>query len=205
MDADAEVPSAPGHEASAADGIESAAELLAAAERPAIMAGTGLYWAGAEEQLRELSERHGIPVFLNGMGRGCLPADHPNAFSRTRGMGLGEADVAIVIGVPLDFRLGFGAAVGADAKLIRVDVEPNRLERNRVADVDLVGDVDRDPGRSRRGGGARRPLRVDRAASARPRPRSARPRRTTAPTIARRFIRCGSTRSSARCSTATRS
>ena len=141
MDADAEVPSAPGHEASAADGIERAAELLAAAERPSIMAGTGLYWAGAEEQLRELSERHGIPVFLNGMGRGCLPADHPNAFSRTRGMGLGEADVAIVIGVPHDFRLGFGAAVGADAKLIRVDVEPNRLERNRVADVDLVGDV----------------------------------------------------------------
>ncbi len=141
MDADAEVPSAPGHEASAADGIERAAELLAVAERPAIMAGTGLYWAGAEDQLRELSERHGIPVFLNGMGRGCLPADHPSAFSRTRGMGLDEADVAIVIGVPLDFRLGFGAAVGADAKLIRVDVEPNRLERNRVADVDLVGDV----------------------------------------------------------------
>ena len=141
MDADAEIPAPSGSAASAADGIERAAELLAGAERPAIMAGTGLYWAGAEEQLRELSERHGIPVFLNGMGRGCLPADHPNAFSRTRGMGLGEADVAIVVGVPLDFRLGFGAAVGADAKLIRIDVEPNRLERNRVADVDLVGDV----------------------------------------------------------------
>ena len=141
MDADAEVPAAPGRDATAAEGIERAAELLAGAERPAIMAGTGLYWAGAEDQLRALSERHGIPVFLNGMGRGCLPADHPNAFSRTRGLGLGEADVAIVAGVPLDFRLGFGAAVGADAKLIRVDVEPNRLERNRVADVDLVGDV----------------------------------------------------------------
>ena len=139
------------------------------------------------------------------MGRGCLPADHPNAFSRTRGMGLGEADVAIVIGVPLDFRLGFGAAIGADAKLIRVDVEPNRLERNRVADVDLVGDVAAtlaalaeaaEPGdrsdwiaRLREAGG-----------------RQARaPRRTTAPTTARRCIRCGSTRSSARSSTATRS
>ncbi len=141
MDADAEVPAPAGNEAGAAAGIERAAELLAAAERPAIMAGTGLYWAGAEDRLRELSERHGIPVFLNGMGRGCLPADHANAFSRTRGMGLGEADVAIVVGVPLDFRLGFGAAVGPDARLIRVDVEPNRLERNRVADVDLVGDV----------------------------------------------------------------
>ena len=141
MDADAEIPPPPAWASDPADAIEEAAELLVAAERPAIMAGTGLYWAGAEEQLRELSERHGIPVYLNGMGRGCLPADHPNAFSRTRGLGLGEADVAIVIGVPLDFRLGFGAAIGADAKLIRVDVEPNRLERNRAADVDLVGDV----------------------------------------------------------------
>ncbi len=141
MDADAEIPAPAEAADSAAAGIEAAAELLAGAERPAIMAGTGLYWAGAEDQLRELSERHDIPVFLNGMGRGCLPADHGNAFSRTRGMGLGEADVAIVVGVPLDFRLGFGAAIGADAKLIRVDVEPNRLERNRVADVDLVGDV----------------------------------------------------------------
>jgi len=141
MEADAEIPAPSQASAEPAVGIEEAATLLAAAERPVIMAGTGLYWAGAEEQLRELSERHGIPVFLNGMGRGCLAADHPNAFSRTRGLGLGEADVAIVAGVPLDFRLGFGAAVGAEAKLIRVDVEPNRLERNRAADVDLVGDI----------------------------------------------------------------
>ncbi len=75
------------------------------------------------------------------MGRGCIPSDHPLAFSRTRGAALGGADVAIVIGVPLDFRLGFGGAIAADAELIRIDVEPNHLERNRVADVDLVGDV----------------------------------------------------------------
>lgn len=141
MEGDAEIPPPPQAGAEPAAAVDEAAALLAGAERPAIMAGTGLYWAGAEEQLRALAERHGIPVYLNGMGRGCLPADHPNAFSRTRGLGLGEADVAIVAGVPLDFRLGFGAAVGAEAKLIRVDVEPNRLERNRAVDVDLVGDV----------------------------------------------------------------
>lgn len=124
-----------------AEGVEEAAKLLAAAERPAIMAGTGLYWGRAEDELRELAEAIGAPVFLNGMGRGCLPADHDLAFSRTRGSALQGADVVVVIGVPLDFRLGFGAAVGEEAKLIRVDVEPNRLERNRVADVDLVGDV----------------------------------------------------------------
>ncbi len=124
-----------------AAGIEEAAALLAAAERPAVMAGTGLYWGHGEQQLVELAESLGIPVYLNGMGRGCVPADHPLSFSRTRGAGLGGCDVAVVIGVPLDFRLGFGAAISAEAKLIRVDVEPNRLEGNRAADVDLVGDV----------------------------------------------------------------
>ncbi|HKJ35180.1 MAG TPA: acetolactate synthase [Solirubrobacterales bacterium] len=124
-----------------APGVEEAAELLAKAERPAIMAGTGLYWSRGEAALAELAERVGIPVFLNGMGRGCLPADHELAFSRARGAGLGGCDVAVVIGVPLDFRLGFGASIAEDAKLIRIDAEANRLERNRAADVDLVGDV----------------------------------------------------------------
>jgi len=140
-EADAEIPVPPDAEIAAADGIEAAAELLAGAERPVIMAGTGLYWSRAETELRELAEHQGIPVFVNGMGRGCLPSDHPLAFSRTRGAALGGADVALVIGVPLDFRLGFGAAIAEGAKLIRIDAEPNHLERNRVADVDLVGDV----------------------------------------------------------------
>ena len=142
MDAEAEIAdSAPAALPEAVAGLERAAELIAGAERPVIMAGTGLYWARAEGELRELAEAQRIPVYLNGMGRGCVAADHELAFSRTRGTALEGADVAIVVGVPLDFRLGFGAAIGADAKLIRVDVEPNRLSRNREADVDLVGDV----------------------------------------------------------------
>ena len=124
-----------------AAGVEEAAALLAAAERPAIMAGTGLYWGRGEDELRALVEALGIPVFLNGLGRGCLPADHELAFSRARGAGLGGADVALVIGVPLDFRLGFGAAVAGEAKLIRLDAAPNALGANRAPQVDLVGDV----------------------------------------------------------------
>jgi acetolactate synthase-1/2/3 large subunit len=125
----------------AASGVEEAAALLAAAERPAIMAGSGLYWGHGEEELRRLAEALGIPVFLNGLGRGCLPADHDLAFSRARGTALGGADVALVVGVPMDFRLGFGGAFGEETKLIRLDVAPNALTRNRTPDVDLVGDV----------------------------------------------------------------
>ena len=128
-------------EAGPAEGIEEAAALLASAERPAIMAGSGLYWGRGEDELRALAEALGIPVFLNGLGRGCLPADHELAFSRARGAGLGGADVALVIGVPLDFRLGFGASIDEEAKLIRLDVAANELTANRAPQVDLVGDV----------------------------------------------------------------
>jgi acetolactate synthase I/II/III large subunit len=140
-EAEADVPPAPAPEAPVAEGVGEAAALLAAAERPAIMAGSGLYWGKGEDELRALAEALGIPVFLNGLGRGCLPADHELAFSRARGAALGGADVALVIGVPLDFRLGFGAAVAEEAKLIRLDVAPNALSANREADVDLVGAV----------------------------------------------------------------
>ena len=65
--------------------MERAAELLAGAERPAIMAGAASTWAQGEDELQALAEALGAPVFLNGMGRGCLPARHTAAFSRARG------------------------------------------------------------------------------------------------------------------------
>ncbi|HEU4905466.1 MAG TPA: acetolactate synthase [Solirubrobacterales bacterium] len=140
-EAEAEIPTAAAATAQPAEGVERAAALLSGAERPAIMAGSGLYWGRGEEQLRALAEALGIPVFLNGLGRGCLAADHELAFSRARGAGLKGADVALVVGVPLDFRLGFGDSLGEETKLIRLDAAPNELSANRAPEVDLVGDV----------------------------------------------------------------
>jgi acetolactate synthase-1/2/3 large subunit len=117
----AELEPAPG------DAIEEVASVLAGAERPVIMAGTDLYWGYGEDTLRELSEALGIPVFLNGLARGCIPADHPNFFSRARSAGLKGADVALVIGVPMDFRLGFGGSFGEETKVVQVAAfEPER-------------------------------------------------------------------------------
>ncbi len=141
-EAEADPPEIPARALQAADGVEEAAKLLSRAERPAIMAGGNVYWGGAEAELQALAEALGSPVFLNGMGRGCMPPDHELFFSRARGAGLGGCDVALVIGVPLDFRLGFGASVAEDAKLIMLDLAPNRLERNRQPDLGLVGDID---------------------------------------------------------------
>src|SRR5689334_22221916 len=124
-----------------AAGVEEAAALLAGAERPVVMAGSGLYWGRGEGELRALVEALGIPVFLNGLGRGCLPADHDLAFSRARSTALKGADVALVVGVPMDFRLGFGGSFGEEAKIVRLDVAENALTANRAPAVDLVGDV----------------------------------------------------------------
>ncbi|MBN1615553.1 MAG: acetolactate synthase [Deltaproteobacteria bacterium] len=90
------------------DDLHRAAELLADAERPAIVVGTDVYWSGAWTTLREMVEALRLPTFFNGLGRGCLPADHELAFSRTRGLLKQKADVVAVIGTPLDFRLSFG-------------------------------------------------------------------------------------------------
>ena len=119
--------------------IARAAAILRKAERPAIMAGTGLYWGRGETLLRDLAEQLRIPVFLNGLGRGCVPADHELFFSRVRSRGLGEADVVLVIGAPLDFRLGFGAVFAPDAKIVVIDaVEPDR-ESPRAPTGELYG------------------------------------------------------------------
>ena len=140
-EAESEVPDPPAVSARGADGAEEAAKLLADAHRPAIMAGTNLYWARAETELRELAEALGIPVFLNGLGRGCLAPDHELYFSRARGEGLKGCDVCLVIGVPLDFRLGFGGSIAEEAKLIQLDFAPSRLEKTRQPNVVLHGDI----------------------------------------------------------------
>ena len=125
-----------GVEARGADGrsIERAAELLRGAERPVIMAGTDLYWGHGEQALMEMAETLRIPVFLNGLARGCVPADHELFFSRARSQALKGADVALVIGVPMDFRLGFGASFGEDTEIVVIDtVEPERSHPRAVA------------------------------------------------------------------------
>jgi len=121
------------------DAIERAAAVLAGAQRPVIMAGTNLYWDHGEDALLELAQTLRIPVFLNGLARGCLPADHELFHSRARGMGLSGADVALVIGVPMDFRLGFGSAFGEDTEIIVIDAaEPGRAHPRAVT-AELYG------------------------------------------------------------------
>jgi acetolactate synthase I/II/III large subunit len=119
--------------------IDRAAVALRQAERPVIMAGAGLYWGRGEQALLALAEGLRIPVFLNGLARGCVPADHELAFSRARRTGLSGADLALVIGAPLDFRLGFGASFAPDAEIVAIDVaEPEKTPPRALA-AELYG------------------------------------------------------------------
>jgi len=110
-----------------------------------VISGTGAYWHHGEVGLRRLAETAGLPVYMNGLGRGTLPADHPNAFSRTRSAALGHADLLILIGTPLDFRLNFGQPpLHSDKyKLIRIDALESDLTHNRAADVGIAGNIGR--------------------------------------------------------------
>ncbi len=93
-------------------------------------------------------------MFLNGLARGCVPADHELFFSRARSAGLKGADVALVIGVPMDFRLAFGAAFGEDTEIVVVDAaEPERSHPRPVA-AECYGSIPHTLSEIRGAGGA---------------------------------------------------
>jgi acetolactate synthase-1/2/3 large subunit len=128
-----------------ADAVARLAALLGAAERPVVMAGSGVWWDDAAGALAAFAERAGTPVFMNGAGRGCLAADHPLAFAQARGFALANADVVLVLGAPLDFRLGYGRppTFAEDARVAMVDCDPDELGRNRPLEVGVAGHIGR--------------------------------------------------------------
>ncbi len=126
-----------------ADGgaFDRAIELLKGAQRPVIMAGNDLYWGHGEEALRQLAEQLRIPVFLNGLARGCVAADHELFFSRARSAALRDADVAVLVGARMDFRLGFGGAIGERTSIVVVDRAQPALAHARAVAAELYGVV----------------------------------------------------------------
>src|SRR6266496_3425947 len=121
------------------DQVAAAARLVALAERPAVIAGTDVYLDGATDALRRAAEALQVPVYANGLGRGCLAADHELAFARTRGLLKKEADLVVVVGTPLDFRLGFGD-FGA-ARVVHVVDDPGRRAGHVQTEAAPAGDL----------------------------------------------------------------
>src|SRR5262249_45411929 len=78
-------------------------------------------------------------------GRGSLPPDHPLAFANARGFAVAHADLVLILGAPLDFRLGYGRppTFAEDARVVMVDCDPLELGRNRPLELGLVGHIGR--------------------------------------------------------------
>lgn len=120
------------------DAVAALAALVAGAQRPAFLVGSDVYWDGAWDELAAAATNLGVPCYFNGMGRGLLPADHELAFLRTRGLLKQRADVVVVLGTPLDFRLGFGT-FGAATVAHVVDAASQRA--GHVDVLTVAGDL----------------------------------------------------------------
>ena len=117
--------------------VDRLAALIANAERPAFIVGSDVYWDGAWAALRAAAEHLRVPCFFNGLGRGTLPADHELAFLRTRGLLKARADLVVVWGTPLDFRLGFGRFGNAQVAHV---VDSNQQRATHVGVPTVAGD-----------------------------------------------------------------
>src|SRR5712691_6608875 len=127
-----------------APALADLARLVGEAQRPLVIAGSGVYWDRASASLAALADRAGIPVITNGAGRGTVATDHPCAVSSARGFALGQADVVLVLGAPLDFRLGYGRppTFAENVEVAMVDADPMELGRNRALAFGAVADID---------------------------------------------------------------
>lgn len=125
------------------DSVKQAVQILGSAKRPMVMAGGAIWWDRAWEALRALIETLDCPVYLNGMGRGSIPADHPLFFAVSRKYAIANADAVLVIGTPFDFRLGYGRAPAwpKEQKVIQLDVDAREIGKNRDVTLGLAGNV----------------------------------------------------------------
>jgi acetolactate synthase-1/2/3 large subunit len=123
------------------DALSEARALLAAAERPVLVLGGGVWMADAVEAAQALVAGRDLPVISNGMGRGVIPPGDPHLVTRARGAAFAGADLVLVAGTPLDFRLGFGVFGTPPATVVHlVDAEDQRSAASTVA-CTVVGDL----------------------------------------------------------------
>jgi len=123
--------------------VEKAFELLRGAQRPVCLVGSQLFWSKRRDAYPEFVKTFGMPTYVNGQARGSLDPDDPHWFLQTRKDALKKADVVLIYGTPLDFRIGYGRerSINPEAKLIQVDLDGRELGRNRPCDVGIIGDT----------------------------------------------------------------
>ena len=125
------------------DAIAAAQRLLAEARHPVLIVGGGVWMGNAVDAARALVEDRNLPVIANGMGRGVVPAGDPHLVTRARSAAFKQADLVIVAGTPLDFRLGFGSFGDPPAKVIHVVDADSERSSAATVECTIVGDIAR--------------------------------------------------------------
>ncbi len=126
-----------------AEDVGRIAALLRAARRPVLVLGSDVWLGHAEDAARRAAEDLRLPVIANGQARGILPAGHDLLATRARTLALREADLVIVAGTPLDFRLGYGSFGPADApaQVVHVADSPGGIAAHRPLAASASGDL----------------------------------------------------------------
>jgi acetolactate synthase-1/2/3 large subunit len=123
--------------------IRQAVAILKQAQRPIILTGTGVFWSGAMEELKQFVDLTQIPFYTTPQGRGVIPEDHPLSFLGARNQAWKEADAVLIVGTRLNFIVGFGLPPrwAPDVKIVQVDISDEEIGRNRPVDLGIVGDA----------------------------------------------------------------
>ncbi len=123
--------------------IQEAIALLAKAERPVILGGSGVWWSDGAAAFQQLVETTGIPFYTTPISRGTVPEDHALAFLNARSTAFTDADVLLTVGTRFNWVVQYGRPprFSKTLKVIHVDINPTQLGWNRDVDVPIVGDA----------------------------------------------------------------
>jgi acetolactate synthase-1/2/3 large subunit len=127
------------------EAVTSIAGLLTHAARPLVVIGTDVWADGAEQAALRFVTDLGLPAVTNGMGRGIVPAGHSGLVTKARGQAFENTDLVVVVGTPLDFRLGYGVFGGkggaAPAAVVHLADSPEQVSRHAPLAGSVSGDL----------------------------------------------------------------
>ena len=125
--------------------VAEVARLIAGANRPVLVLGSDVWLGGAEAAAAAAAAALRLPVIANGQGRGVLPAGHDLLVTRARSVAFAEADLVVVAGAPLDFRLGYGEFGGRDGRppalVVHVADSPGQIATHATLAASAAGDL----------------------------------------------------------------
>jgi len=124
--------------------VKRALDVLKSAKRPLIILGKGAAYAQADDAIKTLVEKSGVPFLPMSMAKGLLPDTHPQCAGAARSTVLKDSDVVMMIGARLNWLLSHGKGKtwgDAPKKFIQIDIEPKEMDSNVEIAAPVVGDI----------------------------------------------------------------